>query len=309
MEKPRKKPPHRRKFLTWIQGVRPPLVPSCLGAVLFSAASLGLIALPQQSLMPEAIQYAIFLLAALGLFLSVWALVPRWKDGIPLQKASRAARQNPLLASLLDDRALRTLWLGWGSLLFNGLLALSKLVAGWWFASKWFMVLAGYYLVLCLSKGLILSQSSRSIGRPSRARTQRAWRIYRTCGLLLVALSLSLLGVAVLIVREGQGFVYRGNLIFVVALFDFYSLTSALVYLIRNRKRHSPAIVAIKCLNFASSLVSMLSLQTAMFASFGGEMAPADQQRMNALTGAAVCVLLATLGIGMVVQASRRLHT
>ena len=306
MGKPRKQTP-RRKFRSWMQGLRPPLVPSCLGAVLFSAASLGVVALPQQSLIPEAIQYAIFLLAALCLFLSVWALVLSLHNGTPLQSVSRAAHRNPLLARLLDDRTFRTLWLGWGSLVGNGLLALSKLAAGWWFASKWFMVLAGYYLVLCLSKGLILSQSSRSTGHPSQARTRREWHIYRLCGFLLMALSLSLLGVAVLIIREGKGFVYRGNLIFAVALLDFYGLTASIVYLIRNRKRHSPAIVAIKCLNFASSLVSMLSLQTAMFASFGGEMDLASQQGMNALTGAAVCILLVVLGIGMVVQASRRL--
>lgn len=291
-----------------MRGLRPPLAPSCLGAVIFSAASLWMVALPQRSRIPEAVQYAVFSLAGLCLFLSVWGLVSLLHNSTPLHRASGVAHRNPLLARLLDDRTFRTLWLGWGSLVANGLLALSKLAAGWWFTSEWFMVLAGYYLVLCVSKGLILSQNSRSAAHPSQSGLHREWRIYRMCGFLLVALSLSLLGVAVLIVREGNGFAYQGNLIFAVALFDFYCFTSAIVYLIRNRKRHSPAIVSIKYLSFASSLVSMLSLQTAMFASFGAEMDPAGQQWMNTLTGAAVCILLVVLGLGMVVQATQRLR-
>lgn len=52
----------------------------------------------------------------------------------------------------------------------------------------------------------------------------------------------------------------------------------------------------------------MLSLQTAMFASFGAELPLETQQGMNTVTGTAVCVALAVLGIAMLIKASRRLR-
>ena len=67
-------------------------------------------------------------------------------------------------------------------------------------------------------------------------------------------------------------------------------------------------MLALKGISLAGSLVSMLSLQTAMFAAFdrGGD--PAWQRGMNLLTGTAVCLLLVLLGLGMVRQAGRRLR-
>ena len=110
-----------------------------------------------------------------------------------------------------------------------------------------------------------------------------------------------------MIVKEGNGFRYHGYLIFVVALYDFYCLTTSIVYLLKNRKAHSPAIMAIKYISLATSLVSMLSLQTAMFASFGEEMPLEEQQLMNLMTGTAVCGILVVLGIAMVMVANKRL--
>ena len=72
-------------------------------------------------------------------------------------------------------------------------------------------------------------------GQSSPEASLRAgWRSYRLCGVLLVTVSLSMLGVAALIVREGNGFRYEGYWIFAVALYDFYCLISALVFLIRS---------------------------------------------------------------------------
>ena len=50
----------------------------------------------------------------------------------------------------------------------------------------------------------------------------------------------------------------------------------------------------------------MLSLQTAMFASFGQDTPPETRQFMNLLTGTAVCGLLAVLGVAMVLVANQR---
>lgn len=171
------------------------------------------------------------------------------------------------------------------------------------------MVLAGYYAVLCAARFLLLRNSRRLAGlTDKRERRRHELRAYRLSGMLLIAMTATLQGVVILIVREGQSFFYHGTLIFAVALYDFYCLTRAVVYMVGARKKHSLVIVSVKTLSFASALVAMLSLQTAMFASFGSNLEPGLRQLMNALTGSVVCLILLAFGIFMVVGANKRLR-
>ncbi len=290
-----------------IRRFRPPFLLSWLGAAVFCGGAPAAVSTAWGEALPPFLVYPLYALAAVFLSAAVWALVLLWRSAAPVQTVSGMARRHRLLARWMEDDAFRIVAGGYGSLAGNSILALSKILAGWWFSSQWLMVLAGYYLVLCITRFLIL-RSTRS-DRPLRtgeSRLAREWKAYRLCGCLLVALSFALQGVTILIVKEGRGFRYHGNLIFVVALYDFYCLTASLVYLIRKRKIHAPAIAAIRYISLATSLVSMLSLQTAMFASFGQELPPETRQFMNLLTGTAVCGLLAVLGVAMVLAANKK---
>lgn len=290
-----------------IRRFRPPFLLSWLGAAVFCGGALAAVATPWGQTLSPVLLYALYTLAAFFLSAAVWALVLLCRKAAPVRTVSGLARRHRLLARWMEDDAFRIVSLGYGSLAGNTLLAVSKILAGWWFSSQWLMVLAGYYLVLCITRFLIL-RSTRS-NRPLKkgeSPLAREWKAFRLCGCLLVVLSFVLQGVAILIVKEGQGFHYHGNLIFAVALYDFYCLAASLAYLIRKRKIHAPAIVAIKYISLATSLVSMLSLQTAMFASFGQDMPPETRQFMNLLTGTAVCGLLAVLGIAMILVANQK---
>ncbi len=114
--------------------------------------------------------------------------------------------------------------------------------------------------------------------------------------------------IIILIVEQGKAYIYQGYLIFAVALYDFYTLISSIVYMVKTRKKHTPVIVSVKTINFAASMVSMLTLQTAMFASFGGETGAEFQALMNILTGTAVCLILIIWGAMMVIRAQRELR-
>lgn len=287
---------------------RPPLISSCLGALIFCTASLVAVSTQWGETVPAPILYSIYVLAAIFLFAAVWALVLLFQTASPFETASGIAHRHILLSKLLDDDTFRIVSMGYGSLVFNSLLAASKIVAGWWFSSAWLMVLAGYYLVLCVTKFLVLRNTrAETVQTHGPSQIVREWKAYRLCGCLLILLSFALQGVAIMIVKEGTGFRYHGYLIFVVALYDFYCLITSVIYLVKKRKVHSPAIMAIKYISLATSLVSMLSLQTAMFASFGQEMTLENQQLMNLLTGTAVCGILAVLGFAMVMVANKRL--
>lgn len=287
---------------------RPPLFPCCLGAAAFSAAALWKAAAPEQLPLPAPAEYALYTAAGVFLALAVWAVIACVRRASPLRAVSRAACRHPLLARLYDDADLRIRWTGYGSLAFSGILALSRLAAGWQLASRWLTVLAGYSLALCATWGLVLrgSRAAARLDDPD-ARLRAGWKTYRLCGALLVLLALTLLGVAVLIVREDNGFVYDGFRIFAVAFYDFYSLISSVVFLIRFHRRRSPDLLALRQIRFAASLVSMLSLQTAMLAAFGTDTPLPLRRLMNLATGSAVCLLLALTGLFMVLRARRQL--
>lgn len=309
MHRKDKQVPEKKGNPMWrkLSRFRPPLLLSTLGAALFCTGSLAAVSTPWGKTVPSPILYILYVLAAIFLFAACWALIVFVESRSPFQTASRFAHRHFLLSKLLDDDTFRIVSVGYGSLVFNILLAASKIVAGWWFSSQWLMVLAGYYLVLCVTKFLILRNTrGKTAPSPGQSQTIKGWRAFRLCGCLLVILSFALQGVAIMIVKEGNGFRYHGYLIFVVALYDFYCLISSVIYLVKKRKVHSPVIMAVKHISLATSLMSMLSLQTAMFASFGQEMTLENQQLMNLLTGTAVCSILAVLGIAMVIVANKK---
>ena len=69
--------------------------------------------------------------------------------------------------------------------------------------------------------------------------------------------------------------------------------------MIKVRKEKSLLLVTLRNISYADALVSLLSLQTALFAAFGqdsGELIPL----MNALTSAGVCLMILGIGIYMV---------
>lgn len=176
--------------------------------------------------------------------------------------------------------------------------ALLKLEVSIYYRSLWFGAIAVYYICLTAIRALLLRSTYRK-----DADQKREYQTVRLCGCLLFLLTLALSAMAAQMVIYGKGYRYPGTLIFVAALYAFYSMTMAIINLVRFRKLNSPVLSASKVLGLAAALVSMLSLQTAMFASFGGDYH--DQKWMNALTGGAVCALILLMAILMVAHASK----
>lgn len=185
------------------------------------------------------------------------------------------------------------------SFAFNLSYALFKLWAGVVYASYWSAAIAVYYLLLAAARFSLLCTAQAPQGAVP------AWRQYRFCGWFLLALDLPLAGITLQMVLAGQGYRYPGTLIYAAALYVFYSLGAALVSLWRCHKLNSPLWAAAKALNLAVALVSILSLQTAMFAAFGG--GEAYERGMTAATGAGVCLLIAGMAVFMMLRAGQTL--
>lgn len=299
-----------KKLRKNIKNFKPPLILCCILAVLFSAASLLSVAADFGKSVSLAIHYFIYICAAVFLSLAVWALILFYRHLAPRRRFSALAYRNVLTARFIDDFSFRTIVSTYVSLVLNILFALAKGVAGWLASSWWLISLSAYYLILCISRFLLL-RGSRKLDQLENQflREQKEWKIYRICGILFLIMTLVLLGLVVLIVTEGKQFIYGGTLIFVVAMYDFYSLTASILYMIRTRKQHRPVIIAIKTIRFATALVSMLSLQTGMFASFGTDSDTAFKGLMNLISGSGVCVLLFSIGMIMMIQSTKKIKS
>lgn len=298
-----------KKLWMQIKNFRPPLVRSCVLAILFSAASLLSVAMGFGKSAPRAVHYCVYVCAAVSLWLAVWALVLFCRRSCPRRHFAALAHRNMMTARMVNDFSFRTVLFTYASFVLNIFFVLVKGAAGWVSASWWLISLSAYYLVLCISK-LLLLRVSRQLDRLENQslREYKEWKAYRICGILFLVMTLVLFGVVVLIVTEGNQFTYDGTLIFVVAMYDFYCLAVSIIYLVRTRKQHMPVIVAIKTIGFAAALVSMLSLQTAMFASFGEDSDTAFKEWMNLLCGSGVCVLLFSVGLVMMIQSTKKIN-
>lgn len=297
-----------RKLWIKIKNFKPPLVMCCILSVLFSAASLICVATDFGKSVLSAILYCVYVCAAFFLSLAVWAIVIFCRRSSPRSHFFALAYRNVLIARMVNDFSFRTILFTYVSFTLNVLFALAKGVTGWLFASWWLVSLSAYYLLLCISKFLLLSVSHRLDKLENKSiRQQKEWKAYRICGIILLVMTLVLFGVVVLIVTEGNEFTYDGTLIFVVAMYDFYCLIASIIYMIRTRKQHTPVIVAIKTVGFATALVSMLSLQTAMFASFGTDSDAVFKDLMNLISGCGVCVLLFSMGLIMIIQSTNKI--
>ena len=78
--------------------------------------------------------------------------------------------------------------------------------------------------------------------------------------------------------------------------------------MIKYRKLGSPVMSTSKIIKFAAALLSMLSLETAMFSQFGGDMSQEVQQLMIMLTGAGIAVTVAAMAMYVIIRNSKEIR-
>lgn len=181
--------------------------------------------------------------------------------------------------------------------------AACKLYAGIRFRSPWFGAAAVYYTVLSTMRFAVLRgvRNAPPAG-PSAAPVwqMRGLRVYRRCGVLMFALNLAMTAIAAQMVWQNRAYRSPGTLIYASAAYTFYCFGSAAASAVKAHRMHDPVHAAAKMLGLAGALMSVLTLQTAMLAQFGGD--AAMRRTMNAVTGACVCSLVFCMAVFMAVR-------
>ena len=247
--------------------------------------------------------YAVYVLS----FYSLVTVTAHCSVTLPRQYRNirRKLRENPLTNRLMTDRGFR-IHLSLASSFGISMLYVTIHVWSWhMLRSWWFLVLAVYYSIMAVRRFLLVRYVRiQKIGTSILGECKRA----RICACILLLINLSLSGAVLMILYQSKGYDYPGIMIYVMALYTFYSTTIAIVSIIKYRKLGSPVMSTAKIVSLCGALVSMLNLETAMFSQFGGDMDPQHQRIFIILTGAGVSVTVVTLSLCMIRKATKEIR-
>lgn len=254
---------------------------------------------------PFAIEIVIYVVAAVSLTAACFCLAQDVQKG--MQRIVRPVIEGNALANrVYSDYRYRTVLFTFISFVLNLFYAVSNGVYGVINHSPWMGTFSAYYIFLSLMRYGII-QYDRKLSKEGRQKDSRLheMKVYRNTGILLSLITIALGGAVILLINREGGKSYYGYMIFVVAMYTFYKAIISIVNMIRARKMKSTLLVTIRNIGYADALVSVLSLQTAMFGAFG-EDSNVDPTLMNGITGACVCMMILAIGIYMILSAGKQ---
>ena len=212
---------------------------------------------------------------------------------------------NPFGNRYMTDRAFRTGFSLSVSFVISMLYVGINLWSWHTLKSYWFMVLAVYYVIMAVMRFLLVRYVRiQKIGTSILGE----WKRSRSCAYILLLINLSLSGAVLMILYQHRGYDYPGILIYVMALYTFYALTMSIVDMVKCRKMGSPVMSTAKIVSLSAAVVSLLNLETAMFAQFGADMSAEHQRIFIILTGAGVSITIVTLSVTLIGNANKEIR-
>ncbi len=149
--------------------------------------------------------------------------------------------------------------------IINLIYGLFKLMTGIYYISYWLITLAIYYLLLCFMRISII----RSVKNKFGENLDKEYKILKLTGIILLFLNIILSGIIILINHQNHEIVNFNNLIYIIALYDFYLIITAFINVFKYRSNKSPSLLASKCINLTVAMISIISLEVAMIYQFG----------------------------------------
>lgn len=166
--------------------------------------------------------------------------------------------------------------------------------------SEWLVAISFYYLVLTVIRFYLLSYVNRHHGRQKIAGRKflEDLKRYKFTGIMLLVLLVPYCWIAFMMLEKNQSYSYRGLMLYVMAGFTIYQWVMVVFGHIVYRKIDAPILTSTRALNFACSIVSLLSFETAWFSGYGE-----TRQILVALSGTAGGIAVFGVAFGMVSRA------
>lgn len=133
----------------------------------------------------------------------------------------------------------------------------------------------------------------------------KQWKSYRFCGVLILLMHLTLIGIVFQMVNWNRVEESGEIMIIATAAFAFYKFISAFIDLAKDRKHIHPVDSSVRMLELSQAIFAIFSLQAGLLHTFGtGE---SWEQPLNLAVGCTVCLLTVAMGIYMIRRANREL--
>lgn len=215
------------------------------------------------------------------------------------QKIQKSRLMRWVLSSKIADRyisdaAFRGNISIYQGMVVNFLYMIFRAVTGIYYLSVWSISIAVYYLILGVIRAyLVICYKQRDNHDESICYGNTAWSLF--------LLNIPMGGMIILMIKTNLGFSYPGYVIYLSALYTFYTLIIAVRNVVKFRKVDSLILSAAKVLNFIAAMMSILGLQAAMISQFStnGEN---YRKMMNTITGGFVYGIVLVIAIYMLLR-------
>ena len=232
--------------------------------------------------------------------MSAWCLTALC---VKLPAAIRGAKgwlsRHPKLAALLKNEELHFKLELYLEQFLNFAYGIFKIASGVVLGSAWI----GCDGIYNMAQALI--QLFQILRRKYAKTPVQQWKSYRFCGVLILLMHLTLIGLVFQMVNWNRAEEQGEIMVITTALFAFYKFINSFVSIAQDRKHLRPVDSSIRMLNLAQAFFAIFSLQASMFHTYGtGE---SWEHLMNILTGCSVCLLIVSIGIYMIRRGSREI--
>ena len=210
-------------------------------------------------------------------------------------------KKHPEVEGLLKNKELRFKLKLYFKQFINFAYGIFKIISGVIVGSAWIGADGIYNFVQALI------QLFQILRRKNPGTIEKQWKSYRLCGMLILLMHLTLIGIVFQMVNWNRVEESGEIMIIATAAFAFYKFISSFIVLAKDRKHTHPVDSSVRMLELSQAIFAIFSLQVGMLHTFGtGE---SWEHPLNLASGCVVCLLTVAVGIYMIRRANREIKT
>ena len=269
-------------------------LPFSLSFLLFAACAAALLWVFLKHMEQQPFAYGLYALSA---YLLV-ALCIRFPSGI--KNAKGWMERHPKIGQILRNKETVFTIKLYAEQFINFAYGVFKIVAGVVIGSAWI----GCDGIYNMAQALI--QLFQILRRKKAGNQKQQWRSYRFCGVLILLMHFTLIGIVFQMVNWNRVDESGEIMIIATAVFAFYKFIGSFVELAKDRKHTQPVDSSVRMLELSQAFFAIFSLQASMLHTFGT--AAPWENWINLAVGCLVCLLTGAMGIYMIRRANREIQ-
>ena len=189
-----------------------------------------------------------------------------------------------------------------GSTIINLSAGTIKFVLSLTIPSMWFFVNALFSLVLACCRFLTIRKYGKIRTIKDKAKKiELGYSVYINNGILLILVGIAYFFVSSYMYYKGTNTNMHEYITYLVALFAFSSIGSAIYGMVKYKRNNEPIMKEIKITNFANALTSIVLTQVVLLDTY----AEGYDSTLNGYTGMGVSLIIMCFGLSMIITAKK----